>query len=118
MSAGDINNYGVDELLLMGRDDLRELLKHVQERLADARKRVVFNWITAWLALGTVSFFVVVANGLFQRSSAVLVGVVLMGIVLPYGLYNRVASRYGPMISGYRNSITKIEFVMHQRGWL
>lgn len=115
---GDIHNYGVDELMNMSREQLNEELLVCRARLADVRRRLLFNWRSGWMLLGAIACFSVMLTGSFFTHPQLLFGSILFGEVLPMLFYIPLVQRFGPMIPEYKLGIQKIEFVLHRRGWM
>ncbi|HBO9849868.1 TPA: hypothetical protein L5F86_001575 [Pseudomonas aeruginosa] len=118
VAYGDIHNHGVDDLMGMGREQLHEALRICKERLADARRRLLFSWPVGWFLVGVVVFAMIVVTGNAFAHTQLLAASIFLGILLPMFFYTPMAQRFGPMIRDYRLGIHKLEFVLHSRGLL
>lgn len=117
VAAGDIHNYGFDELAMLDERQLRAGLIHSKERLSDVRKRMFINPIAAWYLVATIVASIMVITGKVFSHSQIFWCVLMFGLVVPRFLYIPIARKYGPMVSAYRDGIARIEFVLHSRGW-
>lgn len=116
VAAGDIYNFGLDELALLNESQLRVGLAHCQERLSNVRRRMIFNPVVAWFLVAVIAFGLLVVTGLAFSHSMVLWGLLMIGLVAPRFFYIPIARKYGPMVQAYRAGISRIEFVLHSRG--
>ncbi|WP_095128681.1 hypothetical protein [Pseudomonas sp. Irchel s3h14] len=117
VAGGDIYNYDLNDLATKSREEVAELLTHLRERLKDARKKIMFNPIVGWMAIGALTFIAELFTGIAFGSSALLFATILLGMIVPYFLFLRIQNKYGPMVYAYRESIATVEIFQHSRGW-
>jgi ABC-type xylose transport system permease subunit len=117
VAGGNINNYGLDDLTSRSREEVTELLIHLRERLADARKKMIFNPIVGWMVLGALTFLIELFSGIAFASSIVLVTTIFLGILVPYFFFMPIQKKYGRLVYAYRQSIAHVEIFQHSRGW-
>jgi hypothetical protein len=117
VAAGDINNYGTQDLADLNRDQVAEHLLRIQERLKDARRKVLFNPAVIWMAIGAAVLITMVLTGFFFGHTAVFAATFFLGLTLPWFFVISLQRRYGPMIFAYRQEISRIEILQHSRGW-
>lgn len=79
VAGGNIYNYGLDDLTSRSREELAELLAHLRERLADARRKMILNPIVGWMALGALAFIIELFSGIAFTSSILLVATFFLG---------------------------------------
>lgn len=118
VAFGDIHNYGADELMGLGREQLTKALYFCRERLADVRHRLLFNWVVGWFLLGVITFVLILLTDSVFTHPQIFAATIFVGIALPLFFYMPIANRFGPMIPVYKLTIQKIEFVLHREGWL
>lgn len=117
VAGRDIHNYGVDELAALNPEQLKAALAHCKERLRDVRKRIFTSPAVTWFLAATMIIGAMVITGTAFSHSMLFGCVLLAGIALPLFFIMSVANKYGPMVSAYRDCITRIEFVLHSQGW-
>lgn len=118
VAGGDINNYGFDNLSELSQQELEDLRLHMLERLSDARKRIIYNPIVAWMTAGVIATLIAITSGLAMQHSWVLLATVLAGVLLPYMFFLPIQRKYGPLVHAYRANIQYIETYQHSRGWI
>lgn len=117
VAGGNINNYGVDDLGSLSREQVAERLVHLRERLTDARKKMILNPIVGWMALGILTFFVELFSGIAFSSSILLLATMILGVLVPYFFFIPIQKKYGRLVYAYRASIDYVEIFQHSRGW-
>jgi ABC-type xylose transport system permease subunit len=117
VAGGNINNYGVDDLGSLSREQVAERLVHLRERLTDARKKMILNPIVGWMALGILTFFVELFSGIAFSSSILLLATMVLGVLVPYFFFIPIQKKYGRLVYAYRASIDYVEIFQHSRGW-
>lgn len=117
VAGGNINNYGVDDLASLTRDQVADRLIHLRERLTDARKKMILNPIVSWMALGILTFLVELFSGIAFSSSILLLATMVLGVLVPYFFFIPIQKKYGRLVYAYRESIDYVEIFQHSRGW-
>jgi predicted phage tail protein len=117
VAGGDIHNYALDDLTSRSREEVVQLLIHLRERLSDARRKIIFNPIVGWMALGALTFLAELFTGLALGTPIMLFATILIGMILPYFFFLRIQHKYGPIVYAYRQNIATVEIYQHSRGW-
>jgi hypothetical protein len=118
VAGGNINNYGVNDLTILTRQEVETLRLHLIERLADARKRILYNPIVGWMVTGAIIMFIEIFTGLAMQHAWALFVTLLTGLLLPYFFFIPIQRKYGPLVHAYRDHIQYIETYQHSRSWI
>lgn len=116
-AAGDIYNYMLNDLSSQSREEIAALLAHLRERLADARRKILFNPVVGWMILGFLTFLIELISGIAFSYSWLLLVTLGFGVALPYCFFIPIQKKYGPMVYAYREGICTVETFQHSRGW-
>lgn len=116
-AAGDIYNYMLNDLSGQSRAEVAALLTHLRERLSDARRKILFNPVVAWMILGFLTCVIELVSGIAFSHSWLIFITFGFGLILPYYFMIPIQKKYGPMVYAYRESISTVETFQHSRGW-
>lgn len=117
VAGGDINNYGIGDLTNHSREEVAELLTHLHERLADARRKIFFNPFVGWMVLGALMFVIELISGIAFSSSYLLAATIFLGVLVPYFFFMPIQKKYGRLVYTYREAIDHVLIFQHSRGW-